>query len=306
MFLFRRRAVAYLRSESARRFAVALTLLAVLIVAARQPPVAIDRWTAIATLDCKRFVFYWSSMLLGASPFLVAGAIAATVAARLEARSVFSRWQRLVTTAFALLFPGCDCSMNAYAGALRGRHPAIVACALVWGSCCNPVALVCTARILGTHLLGLRMIVGLAIALLTAVSWSFCKNARDETICHTQHAWWEQFVGYTGDGLSSFARAAAVSCLILVTAPRLLAVLHGPLMAAVAGALISPCSSADALLAAILFRSRPEQLVFVIAAQCLDIRQLVLFTRLYGAANAMRASAAALVGCTIGYILAIA
>jgi hypothetical protein len=77
-------------------------------------------------------------------------------------------------------------------------------------------------------------------------------------------------------------------------------------MAAVAGALISPCSSADALLAAIFFRSRPEQLVFVIAAQCLDIRQLALIARLFGVANAMRASAAALAGCTIGYILALA
>jgi hypothetical protein len=245
-------------------------------------------------------------MLLGASPFLLAGALAATVAAQLEAAKAFNRWQRLATTAFAILFPGCDCSMSAYAGALRGQHPAIVAFALVWGSCCNPVALACTARILGMHLLGLRMIAGLTIALLSAVSWSLYKNAWDEKVCPTQHAWWEQLVCHMGDGLSSFARAAAVSCLILVTSPRLLAMLHGPLVAAIAGALISPCSSADALLAAIFFRSRPEQLVFVIAAQCLDIRQLALFTRLYGVANTMRASAAALAGCTIGYILALA
>jgi hypothetical protein len=112
------------------------------------------------------------------------------------------------------------------------------------------------------------------------------------------------FVRFSSDGLSSFAQAAALSCAALAIAPKLLQSVHNPVLAGMAGALLSPCSSADALLAAMFFRTRAQQLVFIVAAQCLDTRQLSLLAQTFGPAHTIRAAIAALAGCTIGYILA--
>lgn len=245
-------------------------------------------------------------MLLGASPFLVAGAVAASIAERLECAKLRSSVRRYAAVAFPFLFPGCDCSMNSYARVLRGQHPALAACAVVWGSCCNPVALLCTARILGIRMMAFRIIAGLAAAGLTALFWSFNNksNAAVAPVCDTDGGWCEHFVRSCGDGLSSFAKAAGLSCIILIAAPSLSTVVHGPFFAGAVGAILSPCSTADALLAAVLLRGRPDQLVFITAAQCLDIRQLTLLLRSFGAVHTIAASAAALIACTLVYLLA--
>jgi len=62
---------------------------------------------------------------------------------------------------------------------------------------------------------------------------------------------------------------------------------------------MSPCSSADALLARALFTQPKCELAFVIAAQCLDVRQALVLVRAVGARRAFGALATSMVACTI-------
>jgi uncharacterized membrane protein YraQ (UPF0718 family) len=111
------------------------------------------------------------------------------------------------------------------------------------------------------------------------------------------------FVDLAGKGVASFAIAAGVSAVFLTL--RVLSVHDdSAVTAGVIGALLSPCSSADALLARVLFREPATQLVFIVAAQCLDVRQIGLVYKFFGARHAAGAIASAVVACCAGYALA--
>jgi len=242
-------------------------------------------------------------MLLAAAPFVACGAAGAATLTTITRRNTRSRRVRLWTMPlFALLFPGCDCSMNAYAPSLRAMPSWLAAYAIVWASCCNPLALVTTATVLGPHMLYSRLVAGAIAATLTALAWSRLPAARSPHECEPS-GFLDSFVALAGTGIASFAVAAALSAACLAFHPDV-ARGSGAFGAAVAGALLSPCSSADAVLARVLFERPGAQLAFMIAAQCCDIRQLWLLGRCFGVAHAVRASCAALLACTMGYLLA--
>lgn len=231
-------------------------------------------------------------MMVGAAPFLAAGALAAAAAARTS----------IALPLFAMLFPGCDCSMNAYASSLRHARPALSAFAIVWGSCCNPLALYSTAAILGPRMLLYRMIAGAIAASLTGIVWSRIAMSSHAVACAEAKSFWRMLVDLCGHGITSFAIAAGLSAIFLTLhVPSAQAM--GPVTAALVGAALSPCSSADALLARVLFAQPATQLVFVVAAQCLDVRQISLVWRFFGATHAVGAICAAVVACCAGHVL---
>jgi len=67
----------------------------------------------------------------------------------------------------------------------------------------------------------------------------------------------------------------------------------GLLGAAIAAALLSPCSFADALLARVWCTTAAAQLTFMLAAQTVDVRQLMLQRGLFGWRSACAALASA-------------
>ena len=72
-----------------------------------------------------------------------------------------------------------------------------------------------------------------------------------------------------------------------------------PAAAAVFGALLSPCSTADPLLAAAVLRDPRAQLAFMLASQCLDVRQMSLLRRHFGVARMAIAAVCAAGACAL-------
>ena len=149
-----------------------------------------------------------------------------------------------------------------------------------------------------------RVVSGAIAAALTAAVWSRMPRSHDFGACAEPHSFWRSFVDLGGNGVGSFAIAAGISTVFLAFFARSVHAM-GPVAAGVVGALLSPCSSADALLARVLFREPGTQLVFIIAAQCLDIRQISLLYKSFGATYAAGAFGAALVACFVGHALAL-
>ncbi|HEV2037094.1 MAG TPA: hypothetical protein VGQ96_00690 [Candidatus Eremiobacteraceae bacterium] len=301
--MFRHPALAYLRAFVSANFKVALRMrlatalsLGLALAALIPPTAALPRLAALAH-DVSLAWYYFCSMLLGAAPFLTAGAVAAAAAA--------SATPTLAMTLplFALLFPGCDCSINAYATQLRCERPSVAAFAVVWGSCCNPLALFSTATILGPHLLCSRLIAGTIAATLTALAWARLPVAKVTHACQERVDFWESFLGFARGGIASFAVAACVSSAFMALFAKAPPA-HGFAGAALLGALLSPCSSADPLLARVLFRDPATELTFIVASQCLDVRQVMLVRRCFGTAHALRAAAAAVLACVAGSVYA--
>jgi uncharacterized membrane protein YraQ (UPF0718 family) len=284
-----------------RALVVPSAALGAALFAAFFPPASALPLVQSAAPDLALMWSYFCSMLLAAAPFLACGAVGAAALATVTRRSARSR--RWALPLGALLFPGCDCSLNAYAPSLRAAPSWLAACAIVWASCCNPLALVTTATVLGPTMLRSRLVAGAAAAALTAFGWSRLRAPHPPHACDAQAGFWDSFVRLAGTGIASFGIAAALSAVCLAVRPDI-ARGSGPLGAALAGALLSPCSSADAVLARVLFERPGAQLVFMVTAQCCDIRQIWLVMRCFGVAHAVRASCAALAACAIGYLLA--
>ncbi len=292
--VFRHRARTYLRGAA---------LIVVLALAALAPPAFAMPPLSLAAASLVRAWCAWCSMLLGAAPYLSAGALAAAAGVR---------WGRSQTQApkitwlvgFALLFPGCDCSMNAYATSLRGTRPSLAAFAVVWGSCCNPLALVATANILGPRLLACRVACWLHRSDADGFGVvSFGRRARGAWLCEIADDYWESFTRFAGAAFASFSFAAAIGAVCMAFTTGTATIAAPPVFAAIAGALLSPCSSADPLLARTLFVSARDQLAFIVAAQCLDVRQVALLWRTFGPARTSQACCAAVAACALGCFL---
>jgi uncharacterized membrane protein YraQ (UPF0718 family) len=282
---FRRPPLTYLR-----RLALAIVVLVGVVAAACFPPaVVLPRVVAFADALARTW-FYFCSMLLGAAPFLMMGAFAGAIAGRAG----------FAFPLFAILFPGCDCSMNAYAASLRRFPPCVSALAIVWGSCCNPIALFSTATVLGPHMVVNRVIVGAVAATLTAILWSRLPVTAPESSCEETHIFWDSFIQRGGSGIASFAVSAFVSAAYISLLAKSM---HpaGAVTAALLGAVLSPCSSADAILARVLFTVPANQLIFIVAAQCLDVRQMYLLHRTFGMRHAALAFCAAATACLAGW-----
>jgi hypothetical protein len=294
--LFRHRACTYLRGAA---------LIGVLVLAAFAPPAIAMPALSLAGASFVRAWCAWCSMLLGAAPYLSAGALAAAAAVR-WGRSQTQRPNTAWLIGFALLFPGCDCSMNAYATSLRSARPSLAALAVVWGGCCNPLALIATATILGPRLLVCRLACGCIAATLTALAWSRSGAIPPAHGCAIADDYWQAFTRFAGGAVMSFSLAAAISAVCLAFTTGSATFTAPPAFAAIAGAMLSPCSSADPLLARTLFVSAQDQLAFVVAAQCLDVRQIALLWRTFGPARATQACCAAIAACAAGCFFATA
>jgi len=141
-------------------------------------------------------------------------------------------------------------------------------------------------------MLVLRVCGGLIAAGLSAIVSSNAPPARCSKDSSDEHPA-RRFAVAAAAALSSLCAAAFLSALLLVSRPHALAAAT-PAAAAIFGSLLSPCSTADAVLAGAFFRAPQAQLSFILASQALDFRQLALLHRAFGSAAALRSAAAAL------------
>jgi uncharacterized membrane protein YraQ (UPF0718 family) len=238
----------------------------------------------------RAWTYTWS-IVLEAVPYILAGAIAAAFVERFARRSA---WRALVCIAA----PGCDCSMNGFVRSLTSLPAPFAGALMLWGSACNPIALFATYQMLGSGVLIARIAGALIAALLLA---ALMRTAR---ICWTSASSCE---AHGGDGvLAHFERgvmllgpAAIASGIVLAFAAHMVRSHASPLLAAVAGAMLSPCSTADPILARTIAATPAAQAAFAIASQCLDVRQLTLLRRCFGAPGVACAIVAGVSGCAM-------
>jgi uncharacterized membrane protein YraQ (UPF0718 family) len=264
----------------------------------------------------------WSSIVLAALPYIVMGAVAAGVTRRLFRRRTVR--SQIVAALFTVLNPGCDCALNGFAGALARARPALAGFALTFAAAASPVSLVVTYAAFGARMAVVRACGALLAAALTALAWSKFKNVvptfmvgHSSLVPVRGHASHAHSVGPTFmvgrsverhdldeiEDLASALRGIALAACAAITAKALIPssiLAHlDPTTAALFGALLSPCSTADPLLAATLLRDQRAQLVFMLAAQCLDVRQMLLLHRHFGVAKMAAAAACAATACAV-------
>ncbi len=253
---------------------------------------------ASAACDAAYRIFvYAASIVLEAGPFVLVGAFAAAWISRIAHGSAFA-------ACVAALTPGCDCSLNGFARALRRCPPPVAGFALTWGAACNPIALVATASVLGRHVLAARMAGALTASLAVAALWAIIavRTAPDEpqAVCHAD----DGLAAQVATAVRLLLPAAILASLALVLLPDIVRAHATPLVCAVVGALLSPCSTADAILAKVIGASAPAQAAFLIASQSLDARQFALLRRHYGTPRALLAWFAGAAGCATAALCA--
>ena len=292
------------RSGSGPRVRAA-TAIAIALVAAALAP-ASSHGVARGVLGAAAIGFArWSSIVLAALPYVTIGAVAGAGLERLPRRI-------RACAAFAVLAaPGCDCSASGYARALaRGSLP-LAGFALVWNAAAGPAALFSTRAVLGSHILVARVAGGLVASALTAASWcagggAHVRRSLEHGSADDEHARpaWTSICTHAASTLGALAVTALVATLALGSIGDAIAALSSPVLAAAAGALLSPCSTSDAVLARVLVRDAPAQAAFVIASQTIDLRQLATIARVFGPRRAVLAAIAGLAGCATAAVLA--
>jgi len=301
---------AFARRAFARHTSVTVILAVTACAALLDPAIAAARFGAFFDVLWHVWV-YGASIVLEAAPFVMAGSIAAALLQR------FGRG--VATPLLVALAPGCDCAMNGFASALRRCPPIVAGMSLVWGAVCNPVALFATGLILGSRVLAARMIGGAVAALLIGVLWRWTTALRPHDGRHAcrpddvnasrsprakSSATAATIASHVEDGLRLLLPAAFAASAVLVLLPALVRHHASPAVAAIAAALLSPCSTADPILAKVIAGSPAAEAAFVIAAQCADVRQIVLLARHFGARRAALAAFAAVVGCLAAVFVA--
>jgi uncharacterized membrane protein YraQ (UPF0718 family) len=238
----------------------------------------------------------WASILLEAAPFVLAGTAAAAALQRVSKRAV-------AAPLFALLAPGCDCSMNGFATALSTAKPSVAGFALTWSAACGPAALLATHAALGDRILVARLAGGLVAASATAWLWSFSRQRPLKTARCARHED-TTFAGQLCAALRGLSVAALGAASLAALAPDAIHSMTSAPAAAVIGAVLSPCSTADAMLARVLVNGHASQAAFVIAAQCVDVRQLAMLRRHFGATHMVMGAIAGCAGCVVAALLA--
>jgi uncharacterized membrane protein YraQ (UPF0718 family) len=107
-----------------------------------------------------------------------------------------------------------------------------------------------------------------------------------------------------GAALNGVAFAAAAAVVAKAIIPPATSAHMAPAGAALVGALLSPCSTSDPLLALALMRDVHAQLAFMLAAQCLDIRQMLLLLRHFGVVRMSTAAVSAAAACALATMFA--
>jgi hypothetical protein len=138
-------------------------------------------------------------------------------------------------------------------------------------------------------------------ACLTAAAWHACSDRRSLQL-HRElpDATMAEHLGGSIGALSLTAATAAIFALW----PSPISVFANAWGSALAGALLSPCSTADAVIARVLVHDRGAQAAFVVAAQCIDVRLLALFARRFGPARTVLAAFAGCAGCAAAWLVA--
>jgi uncharacterized membrane protein YraQ (UPF0718 family) len=255
--------------------------------------------------DARRAFVYASSIMLEAGPFVACGAVAAwfTLARIRDA-------QHWLPAVIAMCAPGCDCSMNGFAAALARCPRWLAGVALTWGAACNPVALAATWLVLGPRVFAARIAGAAVAACAIALLWrgdhrtvgaeadgaaEFIRPQPGDPLC--------EIASHLEAGLCALVPAAIASAVFAACFGHAMRA-HQPLLAAAAGAILSPCSTADAILAKIVTGSASAQAAFVIAGQCLDLRQLSLLRRHFGIWRAWLGACAGALGCAAAVLVA--
>ena len=248
---------------------------------------------------------WWSSIVLASLPYVTIGALCASARELMPAR--FARFAAVA----ALVAPGCDCASAGYAFALVRESPALAGFVLVWTSAAGPAALLATYDALGRHLLLARLAGALAAAALTALLWNVESRRSDASAraegshaCHPPKKYeTPDLCARVASALGALALSASFATAALIVFGHGTA-LSSPLIAAAGGALMSPCSTADAVIARVLVHRSPAQIAFVLAAQTIDIRQLATLARVFGARRSALAALGGAAGCALGALCA--
>ena len=259
----------------------------------------------------------WASILLAALPYVVFGAFAAGLSHWLVRRRQADSHNAVAL--IAMFNPGCDCALNGFAGALARAHPALAGFALTFAAAASPASLAVTYAAFGTRMTIARAVGGAIAAALTAATWRWLPvvptfmvgRPRINLGTTTQTSAAASYsspahdeAGDLGAALCGVAYAAAAAVVAKTVVPAA-AFAHMPTaLAAVFGALLSPCSTADPLLAVALLRDVHAQLAFMLAAQCLDVRQMLLVLRHFGVARMAAAAGCAAIACALASMLA--
>ena len=276
----------------ATRIGATLAAAAVVVAAAAFDPATSAPLLARLAVLIGRMAVDALSIVLAAAPFACAGALCAALLQRV------TRGRAAAAAVGALFAPGCDCSMNGFAPALRHCSAPLAGAALVWGAACNPVALVATAMVLGRHVLYARAAGGFAAACLVALAWCFVRE-REPRPQRADECRRGDLCASAERAVLSLVPAALIAAAVVTAFPALVRATASPWSAGLAGALLSPCSSADPMLARIFARAPAAQAAFVIAGQCLDLRQSLLVARTFGARRALLAWLCGTIGCIV-------
>ena len=286
-------------ASAARRFAPFVMLVALCALASTTPPAS----QSIVLRFSNAFA-WWSSIVLAGAPFVTAGAVVAAALARLP-----HRLRRCAAIAIVAA-PGCDCSGSGYASAFACEAPALAGFALAWSAAAGPAALFATHAVLGTRMLVARLAGAAVASTLTSAAWHVDARIgrrvaleRVRTHGHPHVPAVSSTCGNVASALGALAMCAIVATAALACFGGALHALSSPLLSAVAGALLSPCSTSDAVLARVLVRDAPAQATFVIAAQTFDVRQLATLARVFGARRAALAGLAGVAGCAAAALL---
>ena len=253
---------------------------------------------AAAFASLHRVWFNAVSIVLAAAPFVLAGALGAFAVERLRLRGA-------PALLAAVLAPGCDCSMNGFANALADSPPRLAGAALALGAACNPIALMTTAAVLGPHLVIARLFGAAVAAFGIWFSWGCAGEAAGHCGPHEVAA--GGMCGITAKlerGLRTLMPAVLVGAIVPILMGARSLGHASPLMAALFGALLSTCSSADPVLASVLARDAPAQAAFMLASQCADVRLLWLVLRSFGVRRMLFVAIAGVCGCAAAALAA--
>ena len=298
-----------------RMFGWAVTTLALYFACFRTPP-EISSALPAAIAD-------WASIVLAALPYVVFGAFAASLSRRLIDRDPHKSHGAVAL--IAILNPGCDCALSGFARALVRAQPALAGFALTFAAAASPVSLAVTYAAFGMHMAIARAAGALLAAALTSTTWSVLgRSAIADSVGPTdmvvgraslaqktadhKDRHYKKWVGdarptTTADdlaaALSGVAYAATAAVAIKLFVPAAFFAHVAPAGAAILGALLSPCSTADPLMAAAFIPDTHAQLAFMLAAQCLDVRQLLLLLRNFGALRMVAAILCAASACAM-------
>lgn len=282
-------------SSPSHRVAFCSVIIAIVLVSCTASNVA---FVAAASTAFGR----WSSIMLAALPYVVGGTIVAHAARRFVRRGA-----SMPLAVVAIVTPGCDCAGSGYAFGFAGASPALAGFTLTWSAAAGPIALVVTRTALGAHLLIARIVGAAIAAVLTAALWTLDARAASHATtdaCHDAYAVRGTMAGQIGSAVMSLAVSAAIATALVGARHMFSPAFASPLAAGISGAILSPCSTADAVLARVLFTQPASQGVFVIAAQCLDTRQMLTLARVFGWRRALLAAAAGALGCVAAALCA--